>query len=97
MVSSLESEVPIMAKVQISIDDDLLSMIDKMADSMYMSRSGFVSYSCVQVINSNAAMLAITEVSLALRKISDTGEISDEDRKKLDDFENLVKLFSGKK
>lgn len=86
-----------MAKVQISIDDDLLSKIDKIADSMYMSRSGFVSYSCAQVINSNAAMIAITEVSLALKKIADTGQISEEDKLKLDDFERIVKLVTSKK
>lgn len=86
-----------MAKVQISIDDDLLSKIDKLADSMYMSRSGFISYATSQVINSNAVMLAITEVSLALKKIADTGFISDDDKQQLDDFERVVKMITSSK
>jgi len=86
-----------MAKVQISIDDDLLTKVDKLADSMYMSRSGFISYATSQVINSNAVMLAITEVSLALKKIADTGSISEDDKQQLDDFERIVKMITSSK
>lgn len=86
-----------MAKVQISIDDDLLSRVDKLADAMYMSRSGFISHACAQVINSNAMMVAITDVSLALKKIADTGMMSEEDKQQLDDFERVVKMITSAK
>jgi len=86
-----------MAKVQISLDDELLEKIDKHADSMYMSRSGFISYACSQVIMSSQAIIAINDVALSLRKISDEGSVSEEDAKKLEDFERIVKMMSGSK
>ena len=86
-----------MAKVQISMDDDLLLKIDKLADTMYMSRSGFISYASAQVINSNAVMLALTDVSLALKKIADTGSITEEDKQQLDDFERIIKMLTYSK
>jgi metal-responsive CopG/Arc/MetJ family transcriptional regulator len=86
-----------MAKVQISIDDNLLLKVDKLADSMYMSRSGFISYACSQVVNSNAVLVAISDVSLALRKIADTGTLSAEEKLQLEDFERVVKLVTGSK
>lgn len=86
-----------MAKVQISIDDELLNKVDKFAETMYMSRSGFISYSCAQIINTNAAMVAITDVSLALKKIAESGQMTLEDKQRLDDFERVVKLITSSK
>lgn len=86
-----------MAKVQISLDDELLVKIDAHADSMYMSRSGFISFATAQVIMSQQAIIAINEVALSLRKIADEGVVQDEDLKKLEDFERVVKLMSGSK
>jgi len=86
-----------MAKVQISMDDGLLERLDRHADSVYMSRSGFISYACAQIMNANEMVLAIKDISLAIRKIADNGEISDDDRRELEDFERLVKLISGTK
>lgn len=84
-----------MAKVQISIDDELLQRVDKQADSLYMSRSGFITSACAQVLNSTEMMVAIKDVSLAMRKIADTNQIDDESKKQLEDFERMVKLISG--
>lgn len=86
-----------MAKVQISIDDELLTRVDKLAEKMYMSRSGFISNACAQVINSNAVMVAITDISLAMKKIADTGVISDEERQQLEDFERVIKMITSSK
>lgn len=86
-----------MAKVQISLDEDLLQRIDKHADSLYMSRSGFISYACAQLLNTSDMMLAIHDLSLAIRKIADTGTISEEDKETLEDFERLVKLITSAK
>lgn len=86
-----------MAKVQISIDDELLKRIDSQAEAMYMSRSGFISSSCAQVLNSTQMVVAITEMSLALRKMADTGIVDDENMQKLLDFERLVKMVTSQK
>jgi len=86
-----------MAKLQVSIDDELLKKIDKYSETMYMSRSGFISYAAAQVINSNAVMVAITDISLAMKKIADTGVISDDERQQLEDFERVIKMITSSK
>lgn len=82
-------------KLNISIADELVQRIDKQADSLYMSRSGFISSACAQVLNTTEMMVAIKEVSLAMRKIADTTVIDDESKQRLEDFERMVKLISG--
>lgn len=85
-----------MAKVQISVDDELLNRIDNYSDKNYMSRSGFVTLSCSQYLNQAEVATAIKEVAFAMRKIADNGEIDDESRRQLEDFERFVQLFTGK-
>lgn len=82
-------------KVQISIDEELLRRIDKQADALYMSRSGYIASSCAQTLNATEMMVAIKDVSLAMRKIADTSEIDEDSRKQLEDFERMVKMISG--
>ena len=86
-----------MAKVQISIDDELLERIDRIADSNYMTRSGLISLSCTQYVNSQDVILAIRDMSLAMRKIADTGVVDDETMQQLEDFERMNKMFLGTK
>ena len=86
-----------MAKVQISIDDELLERIDRIADSNYMTRSGLISLSCTQYVNSQDVILAIRDMSLAMRKIADTGVVDDEAMQQLEDFERMSKMFLGTK
>ena len=45
-----------MAKVQISIDDVLLSEIDSFAEKNYQTRSGFISMACSEYIRTMKAM-----------------------------------------
>ena len=85
-----------MAKVQISIDDDLLQRIDSFADSNYMSRSGFFTLASCQYLNSNEMMLAIKDMSLTMRKIADSGNIDEETERKLEDYERMAKMIVGK-
>lgn len=82
-----------MAKVQISIDDDLLQRIDSFADSNYMSRSGFFTLASCQYLNSNEMMLAIKDMSLTMRRIADSGSIDEDTERKLEDFERMAKML----
>lgn len=86
-----------MAKVQISIDEELLSKIDEQSTMLYMTRSGFIAQACAKAINENIMMTAIQDLSLTMRKIADNGEIGEEERKELEDFERIVKLLSMQK
>lgn len=84
-----------MAKITISVNDDLLKRIDSYADNNYLTRSGLFSVATVDYLNQKEAISAMRDVSLAVRKMADNGKIDDESMEKLEDFERIVSLFSG--
>lgn len=84
-------------KVGITIDDALLARLDAFADANYMSRSGFFSLAVTQYLNSQEAFVAIKNISLAMRKIADTGEIDDDLKQQLEDYERVAKMFMSSK
>ena len=84
-----------MVKVQISVDEKLLERIDTYADNNYMSRSGLITFACNQFLNSAEVIMLVKDMSLAMRKIADTGSIDHETIEQLEDFERLVKMVTG--
>lgn len=83
-----------MAKVQISIDNDLLARIDKYANSNYMSRSGFISLATSQYLQSADTVKAIKELTACMRRIADNGNIDAQSKKELEEFETFARLLS---
>ena len=85
-----------MAKVQISIDDELMKKVDAYVETNYMSRSGFFS----SLANTHFQAMQVTDslkdIALSIRKVADNNKIDKETKKKLDDFERLVKLLNFK-
>lgn len=84
-------------KVGITLDDELLKRIDACADANYMSRSGLLSVAATQFLNSLELQDAIKGLSLAMRKIADTGKIDHETMEQLEDFERMCKLVTSTK
>lgn len=82
-------------KVQISLNDSLLARIDKCAKENYLSRSAFLSLASTQYLNGLETAAAMRDLSVCLRKISDTGVVDDETEKKLSDIERVVSMFSS--
>ncbi len=82
-----------MAKINITLDDELLQRIDKYADEIFMSRSGFISLCCANYLSANEGMIAIKNISLAMQKIADNGQVDDETLKTLEDFKRVVDLI----
>ena len=72
-----------MAKINISIDDKLLERLDRVADGNYMSRSGLISMACTQYINANEIIVAMKDMSVAMRKIADAGTVDHETMEQL--------------
>lgn len=85
-----------MAKVQISIDDALLAKIDQYADANYMSRSGFISLATSQYLHGADTVNAVKELSVCMRRIADNGNIDEQSKKDLEDFEALARLLAEK-
>lgn len=81
-------------KVQMSLNDDLVQKVDKYAKENYLSRSALVSIALNQYLLSHEVSAAIAEMSIAMRKIADTGAVDDESLKTMEDFERLARLLT---
>lgn len=84
-----------MAKVQISIDDGLLSRLDEYADRNYTTRSGAVSLACNQLIMADDMRRSIRTMALAMKRIADSNEIDEQSKEELKAFEMLAQMMSG--
>lgn len=84
-------------KLQISLDDELVSRIDNCADRNYMTRSGFISQACVQFLNQNELVSSINRISYAVLKAAENNEIDEDTRRQLEEFEIMVKVMTGGK
>lgn len=85
-----------MAKVQITIDDELLSRVDECSDKLYTTRSGFITQACNALLNQFNATNAIADIAACMRRIADSNQITDEDKKALEQFEAFAKIVCGK-
>lgn len=83
-------------KLQISLDDQLVSRIDSCAEKNYMSRSGFISQACVQLLNQTELVSSINRLSYACQKVSETNEIDEDTKQQFKEFELLAKIMLGK-
>ena len=84
-----------MAKVQISIDDGLLSRLDDYADRNFTSRSGAISWACNQMIMADDLRRSLRTVAIAMKRIADSNEIDEKSKEELRAFEMLAEMVSG--
>lgn len=83
-------------KVNITIDEDLMKRADNFADENYMSRSGLLSLALTQYLNQNDVVRYVRDISLAMRKIADNKDLTEDEINNLKDFENFSKMLVGK-
>lgn len=83
-------------KLNITLNDELVQRLDAYAERNYLSRSGLISQSCTQFLNAQELTLAMTDLSLSIKKIADTGEVDEETKKKIEDFERIVQYLNAK-
>lgn len=83
-------------KVQITMDEELLSRLDSWADDNYLNRSGLITVAVAQYLKQGEAVRAVKGIALSLRKIADSGNVTDEQMKELEDFARAVEILSGK-
>lgn len=86
-----------MAKVQISINDDLLERIDTYAEANYVSRSGLIGTAVTEYLSSREVLMLVKNLSLAIGKIADTGNVDNETLEKLEDFERATRILGFSK
>lgn len=86
-----------MARIQISIDDDVLRRVDAFAKSFALSRSAFLSMAAVEYINAKENEPLIKSAFSSMAALLDAtvkGELSqDEIRLRLDSLDQFVRDF----
>lgn len=83
-----------MAKLGITLDDELLERMDNVADSLYMSRSGFISLCVSEYLLKDEALLALNNLSSAMQNIAKSGFIDDDCKQAFSDIERVAGLLS---
>lgn len=90
-----------MARVQISIDDDVLEKIDAFAKQSALSRSAFLSMAAVDYIAAKEKAPLITSAFSSMAALLDSrvkGEISQEDfQLRIDGLDNSLKQLNENK
>lgn len=84
-----------MKKINISINEDLLTRADNFGQDNGISRSGLISLSLNQFLSGQEAMSLLKGMSVAMKKIADKGEIDAETMEQLEDFERICKIIVG--
>lgn len=84
-------------KVNITLDEDLLRRVDDYAEDNYLNRSSLFSLATTQFLNAADVTRAVRDMAFAMRKIADSGEIDDESRRQLEDFERFSRMLVGSK
>lgn len=74
-------------KINISIDDELLKRVDAVADENYMSRSGLITSSLTQYLNSYEVAKCFKDISITLKNLEKKGVLDDDFK---NDFENIL-------
>ena len=83
-------------KVQISLEEELLKEIDLYCEKNYMNRSWMISQATVQALNQQKMIDSMANLAIALKNVTENGEIDDETRREMERFETLCKLFVTK-
>ena len=83
-------------KVNITMDEELLQRVESFADENYLTRSGLITLATSQYLLQAEASRALIDMSLAMRKIADSGTVTDEQLRQLEDFERFARMLAGK-
>lgn len=84
-------------KINITLDDKLLSRLDTYADENYMSRSGLISLACTQYLNSADIVRVVKEMGVAINKIADMGGLDEDTQKQIEDLGRTMKFLVQQK
>nr|CDL66622.1 unnamed protein product [uncultured bacterium] len=80
-------------KVQMSLNEDLVARADKYAKANYMTRSALVTTALNQFLLASELSSVLTEMSVCMRKIADTGSIDESTKKDIEELELLAKML----
>jgi len=80
-------------KINISIDDDLLTRLDSYVDNNYLTRSGLIAIALNNYLTQKEAISAVKKLAIAFEQIAATGKIDEATMKQLSDFSKCANFF----
>ena len=86
-----------MAKINITLNDELLERADAEADKNYMTRSGFISLCVTKQLNEAEIVNAISRLSNAVDRIACEGSVDEDTLRELEDFQRFSNFIIGQK
>lgn len=81
-----------MAKVAVSIPDELLQSMDEYAKAHFLSRSGFISMCCHHYLQAQELQRVVGVMSDSMAKMADAAEAGSIDEATMKEFEQFQKL-----
>lgn len=79
-------------KLNISMNDDLVARLEKLAGENYMTRSGIISVACAEYVNQVELVSLVKGLALSINKLASKGLADDEVADMLEDYQRLVEL-----
>lgn len=70
-------------KLSISMNDELVKQIDELAKTNYMSRSGFISFACMNHITQIQVIEKLKSLNDIMTKLYNKGMLDEEDTRNL--------------
>lgn len=80
-------------RVNMNMPENLVARLDEYAKENYSSRSSVMCQACDQFLTAQEAKKMFNQMTLLLKKITDTETIDEETKKQLDEFESICKMF----
>ena len=80
--------------ISVSINDELLQLLDSYCDTNYMTRSQALTSAFVTVYRQQEAVSALNKVTSLLRDAVNSGQLSEDDRKEVERLEKKLDLLS---
>lgn len=81
-------------RVNMNMPENLVARLDEYAKENYSSRSSVMCQACDQFLTAQEAKKIFNQMTLLLKKITDTETIDEETKKQLDEFESICKMFT---
>lgn len=81
-------------KVQITMDESLLSRLDDFVDRNFSTRSGAIALACTQMLLSDDIRVSIRTIANAMKRIAESNEIDEQSKEDFKQFELLAKALS---
>ena len=80
-------------KINISINDDLLSKADSYAEQNFLSRSGLISLALTQLLNQYEMINTVKQLGALIENVSQASDLDEALRSQLDDFKRISALL----